>query len=71
MNQLDAYLRQGRGRARRIAVDVGVSEPYVSDLRHGKRQPSPAVAQKIEAATGGAVPVSAWPNLSASAVSAP
>jgi transcriptional regulator with XRE-family HTH domain len=63
MTRLHEYLTISGTTARRLAIDVGVSEPFVSDLRRGNRSPSLEVAQRIEAATDGRVPVHSWPRL--------
>ena len=47
------------------ADDFGISRPYLYALLDGSRQPSIDVAVRIAAATKGAVPVSAWPNVAA------
>jgi transcriptional regulator with XRE-family HTH domain len=64
MTQLHHYIKNSGTTARRIALDVGVSEPFVSDLRHGKRSPSIEVARRIAEVTRGGVPVESWPRLS-------
>lgn len=43
-----------------IAASVGLSQAYVSELLSCTKRPSLATAFKIERATSGAVPVSAW-----------
>jgi len=60
MTNLDQYIRETGTTAKRIALDVGVSEPYICDLRYGRRRPSRDVAARIAQATGGKVPESAW-----------
>lgn len=60
MNQLDTFLRDGAMTAKTLAEKVGVSQPYISDLRRNKRCPSDAVAKRIETATDGQVKASAW-----------
>lgn len=47
------------------AQDFGVSRPYLYGLLDGTRSPSLATAQRIAAATGNDVPITAWPNLAA------
>jgi len=59
-NTLDTYLRYTKTPALHIARAAGVSAPYICDLRYGRRKPSPAVAARIEDATGGAVPARGW-----------
>lgn len=39
---------------------LGISRPYLSDLLNGNKTPSLQLAFKIEQATGGKVPASAW-----------
>jgi len=60
MNQLDAFLRAGTMTAKALAEKVGVSQPYITDLRYSRRRPSPDVALKIEAATDGKVSADGW-----------
>ena len=60
MNQLDTYLRSGAMTAKALAEAVGISQPYITDLRYNRRCPSDDVAARIEAATDGKVPASAW-----------
>lgn len=45
------------------AADLGISRPYLYGLLDGTRSPSPDVARQISDATGGNVPVTAWPRL--------
>ena len=40
-----------------LAVKLGVSQPFVSQLATGRRRPSPEVAKRISEATGGKVTV--------------
>lgn len=47
------------------ADQLGISRPFLYGLLDGSRKPSLAVAAKIERATGGAVPITTWPNLNA------
>ena len=47
------------------AADLGISRPYLHALMHGDRMPSVVTAKRIQDATGGAVPVTAWPNFAA------
>ena len=47
------------------AEDFGVSRPHLYCLIDGTRQPSLPVAQRIAAATGNAVPITAWSNIAA------
>jgi len=56
MTQLDTYLKGGETTARALAAQVGVSAPFISDLRRGNRFATDEVAERIENATGGQVP---------------
>lgn len=65
MKNLKAYIDSRASEPmRKVAEDLGVSRPYLYDLLSNKRQPSLAVALRIEAATCGAVRVSSWDNFS-------
>jgi DNA-binding transcriptional regulator YdaS (Cro superfamily) len=55
MTKLDTYLKSGETTARELARRVGVSAPFISDLRRGNRFAKSEVAKKIEQATGGRV----------------
>jgi transcriptional regulator with XRE-family HTH domain len=46
------------------AEDFGISRPHLHSLMNGDRNPSVVVAQRIASATGGAVPINHWPNIS-------
>lgn len=59
-NKLDAWLKETGTPALHLARGVGVSAPYVCDLRRDRRSPSDTVKAKIETFTSGAVPASAW-----------
>lgn len=52
---LKTWLEAETGRARRLAEAVGVSEPHISMLRHGKTKCSLSLAIAIAAATEGEV----------------
>jgi len=60
ITKLDKYLRATKTRASAIAEAVGVSRPYITDLRYGRRKPSLYVALRIEGATGGSVGPGDW-----------
>lgn len=60
MEKLKAYLIKTGVRPSALARDVGTSRGYLHDLLEGRRSPSLSLASKIAAATGGAVPLSAW-----------
>lgn len=66
MEQLAQYIASRPGRTNAEWADaLGVSRPYLHELLNGRRQPSLATAQRIAAATGGAVSITTWPNLAA------
>jgi DNA-binding transcriptional regulator YdaS (Cro superfamily) len=46
-----------------IAEDLGVSRPYIYDLKSGRRVPSLTLALSIESKTGGSVRARDWPNI--------
>ena len=58
MANLDQYLRGRRGVASVVARKAGVSAGTLSSIRSGQRRPSPDLAMRIEAATGGEVSAS-------------
>jgi len=58
MEKLNEYL-DGRKKSQ-FAELIGISAPYLSQLCSGVRTPGIRVAIKIDEATDGAVPVSAW-----------
>jgi predicted GIY-YIG superfamily endonuclease len=57
---LDRFLRSYKVKAKNLAEVVGVSCPYITDLRYGRRRPSHDVALRIEEATQGAVAREIW-----------
>jgi DNA-binding transcriptional regulator YdaS (Cro superfamily) len=59
-NELDTWIIITGTKAAHLARKVGVSDPYIHDLRKGKRRPSPDVAKRIEDATDGWVEASSW-----------
>ncbi len=59
MNALGKLARDKRGALAEIARRVGASHAQVSRVAQGKSRPSPELARKIEAATGGAVTAAA------------
>jgi transcriptional regulator with XRE-family HTH domain len=63
MTQLDKYLRNSATTAKALAEMVGVSAPYITDLRYARRKPSNDVARRIAEATGGEVPADGWPSM--------
>lgn len=58
METLQKYL-EGRRKAN-FAEEIGTSPSYLSQLLSGHRRPSFRLMLKIQEATGGDVPVSAW-----------
>lgn len=66
MNTLSAYIKGHPEKTMAELADTfGISRPYLYGLADGSRNPSIDVAQRISVATGGDVPVTAWPNISA------
>lgn len=57
---LDEYMTRNEVSATKMAGLSGCSVGYVGRLRRGERRPSMDVAERIEAATAGLVPVSSW-----------
>jgi transcriptional regulator with XRE-family HTH domain len=55
MANLDDYLRKSGDSQSALAKRAGVSSGTLSSVRSGHRRASPALARKIEAATGGQV----------------
>lgn len=62
---LDTYLKSTRTSQRAFAEKVGLSASFVNEMLQGTKEPGLDTAQKIAAATDGAVPLSAWPRLAA------
>ena len=60
MTQLLAYIRQHRIKQRDLALRIGISAGYLSDLAKGIKTPSLELAFSIERVTCGAVPVASW-----------
>lgn len=66
MSTLSEYIKaQPEKTKTQWAERFGISRPYLYSLMDGTRQPSIDVAQRIAKATGGKVPVTAWPNMAA------
>lgn len=66
MSTLSEYIKAQPEKTRaQWAECFGISRPYLYSLMDGTRQPSIDVAQRIARATGGKVPVTAWPNMAA------
>lgn len=45
---------------RETAEHLGISRPFLYDLKGGRREPNLETAVKLERATGGQVPVASW-----------
>ena len=67
MNNLADYLITTKTRQADFAERVGASQGTISRLKNKSGRPSLELAAAIEAATGGAVPVSCWINVSGDA----
>ena len=66
MSTLSEYIKaQPEKTKTHWAECFGISRPHLYSLMDGTRQPSIDVAQRIAKATGGKVPVTAWPNIAA------
>jgi plasmid maintenance system antidote protein VapI len=66
MGTLSDHIKTDTAKTRAEWADAfGISRPYLHGLINGTRSPSVDVAVRIEAATGGAVPVRSWPRLAA------
>lgn len=64
MDKLRAYVaRYPERKPGEWALRFGISRPHFYCLMDGSRQPGLCVAQRIERATQGAVPLDAWANL--------
>ncbi|WP_424967310.1 helix-turn-helix domain-containing protein [Dinoroseobacter sp. S375] len=62
MSTLHKHIKSQGWNMTNAAAALGVSRPYLYGLLDETREPSLEVAQRIEQATGGAVPVSGWPK---------
>lgn len=66
MSSLHQYIKtQPQRPMREWAAQFGISRPHLIALIDGDRAPSIEVARRIEAETGGEVPVTTWPNIRA------
>lgn len=64
MSTLSEYIKSQPDRPmREWASEFGISRPYLIALMAGDRSPSLDVAIAIQDATGGDVPIEAWPNI--------
>lgn len=59
----------GRGSLKRLAISVGTSKGYLSDIANGRRRPSPDIALQIQVSTGGQVPATTLLGLDAASTS--
>ena len=51
-SNIEQYLEESGKSERQLARLLGITQPYVNQLKRGQRQPSPRLAYKIEAVTG-------------------
>lgn len=65
MMDLKTYLAETGTSQRAFAERVGLSASFVNEMLQGTKEPRLDTAQKIAAATDGAVALSAWPRLAA------
>ncbi len=66
MSILSDYIKGRPEKSRsQWADEFGISRPHLHCLLEGSRLPSLDVATRIAVATGGAVPISSWPNIAA------
>jgi plasmid maintenance system antidote protein VapI len=66
MSTLHQYIKaQPERPMREWAEAFGISRPHLIMLIDGTRAPSLPVARRIQDQTGGAVPITVWPNLAA------
>lgn len=63
MMDLRTYLTSTGTSQSAFAERVGISASFLSEILSGPKEPGAEMAQKIEAATDGAVPMAAWPRL--------
>jgi len=64
MEKLNTLITSEPGKPKQAwAEQFGISRPYLYALADGSRLPSLAVAMRIQEKSGGAIPLSAWPNL--------
>jgi transcriptional regulator with XRE-family HTH domain len=49
---LEQYLEKTGKSERQLARILGITQPYVNQLKRGQRRPAPRLARKIEAVTG-------------------
>jgi transcriptional regulator with XRE-family HTH domain len=56
---LKAYLDKSENNQADLAADVGCTQPAISRYKHG-RLPPRKIAEKIDQASGGQVPLALW-----------
>lgn len=73
MQTLSQYLKTEKIRQTEFAEMIGTTQGTVSRLCSGTQNPTLDLAQRVEKATGGQVPIVAWPNIAklAEALSGP
>jgi transcriptional regulator with XRE-family HTH domain len=49
---IEEYLERSGKTEKELAQLLGISQPYVNQLKRGERRPTPELAAKIEAVTG-------------------
>jgi hypothetical protein len=60
MENLSKYLTSTKQSIRGFAAKCGISPAYCHKLVHGNGNPTVSVANRIEIASNGAVPISSW-----------
>jgi predicted transcriptional regulator len=65
MDTLAQYLKTHGVTQEAFAAQIGTSQGYVAKLVNGTRSPRLSVAQRIQDATKGAVPITGWDHLKA------
>ena len=65
MMTLKTYLADTGTSQRAFAEKVGLSPSFVNEMLQGTKEPGLDTAQRIAAATDGAVALSSWPRLAA------
>jgi len=60
MMTLAAYMHENNLTQGAAAAVIGVSRSYLSEILSGAKRPGRAAIERIEAATGGAVPAAVW-----------
>jgi DNA-binding transcriptional regulator YdaS (Cro superfamily) len=54
---LKTYIKKNRVRQKKLAEETGCRQAMISQIKSGKRRPSPELALRISRATGGQVSV--------------